>query len=467
MTEAPDSIYFLMFPDWEKEFRSNRWHYASRWAHHLPVVLVQAYDKLLNGQGITIDEPRIPGTRILQVAANPLDAPTFLNGLSQVSQVLADMKRHGYKRPILWAYDPQYLLTYATVPSALRVYHASENYFAFQGLTPKFMAALSSMVNVADLVVAVSDGVAQSFQTVASQSVEVVTNGCEYGFYAGGKPDEELTRLGADFSRIAIYGGNINDRLDFDLIVKLVQSQPETLFAFYGRVARLDTHDEAAWASLANQGNFRHFGAVPAERLPDVYMSAHVGIAPYKQRADLLDNLFPLKIFEMLSAGIPVVSSPFISLQDKKCAALQLAGDSDSFAAALASTDRRKLDDADRQQLAALCRAQDYDQKFEAVRGMVLGRARAKASAPIATLLPVDDADGLQPWLRKITEANALILAPPAEMFRVFLLTVSERFLNKVDATCPAWVRFLTYGLFRVIRLTPGRKRPNLDGNGS
>ncbi|MGE5477357.1 MAG: glycosyltransferase [Bacteroidales bacterium] len=468
MTEAPDSIYFLMFPEWEKEFRSNRWHYASRWARHLPVVLVQTRDELQGEYGISADEPRIPGTRILYVGANATDSPTFLNGLCQVRQVLNDMERHGYQRPILWAYDPQYLLSYASVPAAMRVYHATENYFAFEGLTAKFMASLSSMVQIADLVVAVSDGVAQSFQTVASQPVEVVTNGCEYELYAGGKPDQELAALGADFEQIAVYGGNINDRLDFDLITKLVQSYPRTLFAFFGRVARLDSQDEATWSGLAKYPNFRHFGAVPAERLPDVYMTAHVGIAPYKQRADLLGNLFPLKIFEMLSAGIPVVSSPFDSLLDKTGPALRLAGDDDGFVAALAATDRRGLSESDLQQLATFCRAQDYDEKFTRVRDLILSRARAKATAPLASLLAVNGAGELQRWLTNVTEATAAVAATPADLFRRLWQKLSTNFLNWVDLNFPAWVRYLVYGSLKVVRMAcrAFRSRQNNHQNG-
>ena len=43
---AADAIVFLIWPGWKTELRANRWHYASRWARHLPVILVQPVDGL-------------------------------------------------------------------------------------------------------------------------------------------------------------------------------------------------------------------------------------------------------------------------------------------------------------------------------------------------------------------------------------------------------------------------------------
>ena len=65
----------LMFPGWEHELRSNRWHYASRWAKHRPVVLVQPTE---SGAGAALAaEERIPELPYLHVAA-AVYAPGYL-----------------------------------------------------------------------------------------------------------------------------------------------------------------------------------------------------------------------------------------------------------------------------------------------------------------------------------------------------------------------------------------------------
>jgi len=62
-----DAVYFLMFAGWKRELRSNRWHYASRWARHVPVVLVQPDQVIVTKKLVVEPEPRIANCEILSV----------------------------------------------------------------------------------------------------------------------------------------------------------------------------------------------------------------------------------------------------------------------------------------------------------------------------------------------------------------------------------------------------------------
>src|SRR5690242_3554006 len=52
-----DSVYILLHQGWNNEARANRWHFATRWARHLPVVLVSP-DTVWAGH-VSRREPRI------------------------------------------------------------------------------------------------------------------------------------------------------------------------------------------------------------------------------------------------------------------------------------------------------------------------------------------------------------------------------------------------------------------------
>lgn len=437
----PDSVYMLLFPGWKNEFRSNRWHYASRWARHLPVTLVQPWPDVGPLQSAVEEEPRIQGCNILHVACNPEQGGSFLRGLLQAEQILAEMRRRGHVRPILWAYDPDYLEAFSLIPAALRIYHATENYFQFDDASPHFLGRLSGMINTADMTIAVSDGVAQSYQPASRSPIDVVTNGCDYAFFTGGTPDAELISAGRGFEKISVYGGNINDRLDFDLVNRLTDVLPQTLFAFFGRVSRLNESEAAIWQALKQKSNFRHFGVVPAERLPGLYAAAHLGIAPYKLRADLLDNLFPLKIFEMLAAGLPVVSAPFASLAGEAVSVLRLAGDEKAFVDGMVGLDRRALSDIERQQIDLMCRAQDYEGKFAAVRQMAEVRARSQPSSPWSAALGLADAAAVSGWIANVPECLARV-EPTASILLRQLAGIGKRRLETFAyRTLPAPVR--------------------------
>ena len=69
---------------------------------------------------------------------------------------------------------------------------------------------------------AVSTGVARGItEHVPEAKVMVVSNGCDYRAYAAGKPDQGAEALRQGYRKLAIYAGNINLRIDFDLLLTL------------------------------------------------------------------------------------------------------------------------------------------------------------------------------------------------------------------------------------------------------
>jgi glycosyltransferase involved in cell wall biosynthesis len=371
VTDGIDAAYLLLSQDdWTRGLRGNRWHWAKRWALHVPTVIVQPDQVGKLRPATTTAEPRIPNSRLLYVAHRCDDTL----GLVQAAQIAADANEHGFQRPLLWSYNPEMATAFGAVAAAARVYHATENYFGFEDLNPDFLARLRASISAADLVVAVSRGVANGFEAHAEpKATVVVTNGVDYRDYAGALPDPSLRDLGRRFRRITIYAGNVNSRLDFDLLHECVRRFEDTLFAFYGRVTLPDPVEAAAWQELIGKANAVFLGEVPAERLPALYSAADVGIIPYRRDALLVESGFPLKMLEMGAAGLPVVSTHM------KCViglagALVVAETSEEFIRAL----DKRLDDGltpdEREELERVCRHNDYDVKFEEVRAAIDAR---------------------------------------------------------------------------------------------
>lgn len=432
--------------------QGNRWHFARRWARILPVTLVQARLDLMGKPSIVVDEPRIPGARILYVGADPIDSPCALAGLSQVHQIFADMSVQGYQRPILWAYDPQYLPTYTMLPAVMRVYHATENYYSFPNMTDKFMGGLSAMVRQSDMVIAVSDGVAQSFQVAATRAVTVSPNGCDYSFYAAAVPDPEVQELSRQYSRIAIYGGNINDRINLKLLETALERFPDIAFVLIGPAHHSETENKTIWARLQKAPNFHYFGPVSSERLASCYAAADIGLAPYYFRPDLLDNLFPLKIFEMTSTGLPVVSSPFASLRPFAQSTLFLAESEEAFLSALSGLGRKDLTASEQAALRELSQAQDYDARFERVRDLVLAGCQVQASSPVLSAFSLTGGDALTEWLRRVPMAAYVEWEAPSQLFIRWLRKVVKEFAAWSDRVCPPWLNGLIQGALKQIK---------------
>src|SRR5262245_29746307 len=219
----PDIIYFLMFEGWEQELRSNRWHYAKRWARHVPVTLLQPTQAVASKCPVVRDEARIGNCRILSIKSSWSEWSYRHDSLVQLGQVTCDMEALGVRRPLLWLYNPNLVGLYAALPAVGRILHATENYFHFEGVPGWFLARHKLAIQISDTVVAVSDGVATSIrENVPAAPVTVVSNGCDYKEYSRFVPDEQLLDTRRAGQRIVIYAGNINSRLDYALIQRCV-----------------------------------------------------------------------------------------------------------------------------------------------------------------------------------------------------------------------------------------------------
>lgn len=368
-----DAVYFLMFDGWKEELRANRWHYASRWARCRPVILIQPHNE--DGSALVSEEAvaGMPNARILWIRQAVSASSYFRDSFEQAAEVANHMRLHGYRRPLLWIYNPQLAGLYAATPAVARVYHATENYFDFDGLPPFFYSQMRAALRMSDAVVAVSEGVARSIRNnVPGLNTAVVTNGCDYAAYARGCVDDTFLEERNGFARLAVYCGNINARLDFGLLQACCAAFPSTKFLFFGPVKDLPKSDMRQWRALLSCRNFSYRGPLDPTRLPDVYASADVGIIPYQQSRVLVENGFPLKVLEMGATGLPVVSTlmkPIVGL----AAAIRVADDKDSFLSALERTDRSTLTTQEREQLNRLCSAHDYDAKFREIVGIIAG----------------------------------------------------------------------------------------------
>ena len=133
-----------------------------------------------------------------------------------------------------------------------------------------------------------------------------------------------------------------------------------------GRLGELPATDETQRNQALAEPNVRYLGLAAPERLPDIYAAASLGFIPYQTNPMLVESGFSLKALEMAASGLPVVSSlmrPLCGL----ARALHVAADDNDFVAAVGRLDRVQISDADRDELIAAARANDYDAKFASV----------------------------------------------------------------------------------------------------
>lgn len=127
------------------------------------------------------------------------------------------------------------------------------------------------------------------------------------------------------------YFGNIERRLDFDLIKYLSEHNPDKSFVFAGPV-----NPEFIPEWFFQLPNVYTTGRLDYEQLPAILKGFDVALIPFK-KDDVSATIFPLKLFEYLGAGKPIVSTNFNpDLEEFTSGTVRFCPDSESFSKAVA-----------------------------------------------------------------------------------------------------------------------------------
>jgi glycosyltransferase involved in cell wall biosynthesis len=99
---------------------------------------------------------------------------------------------------------------------------------------------------------------------------------------------------------IGFYGFISEDWIDFDLLNEMAAQHPEWSIVLIGRT-KLDL------AAVMQHDNIHFLGVRPFDQLPDYNRAFDVAIIPFVIN-ELTESSNPLKLFEYLASGLPVVS---------------------------------------------------------------------------------------------------------------------------------------------------------------
>jgi glycosyltransferase involved in cell wall biosynthesis len=95
------------------------------------------------------------------------------------------------------------------------------------------------------------------------------------------------------------------------LVQELARARPEWSFAFVGPIGPGDPRTDVS--ALTAEPNVHLLGPRSYAELPAVLRTADAGLIPYA-RNQLTGSIFPMKVYEYLAAGLPVVATPLPAL---------------------------------------------------------------------------------------------------------------------------------------------------------
>ncbi len=101
------------------------------------------------------------------------------------------------------------------------------------------------------------------------------------------------------------YFGAVERRIDYDLLKKVARMNPDKTFVLVGPVQDVFIPD-----GFKREPNIKLIGAVPYSEMPSILKAFDVALIPFK-KDEVSSTIFPLKLFEYLGAGKPVVATDF------------------------------------------------------------------------------------------------------------------------------------------------------------
>jgi len=324
-------IVCVGFADWDTELWTNQHHLMSRLARRNRVLFVES---------LGLRRPQLAGRDVRRIARRlrrGLAPPRHIDGLDVLSPLVLPLhsnrgaralnarllpalvgraaRRLGLERPILWGYVPQAEMLIDALNPSLVVYHCVDDISAHELIdTASFRAAEERFAARADLVLASAPELVRRMREYSGNVLEA-PNVADTELFAGALEDgpTDSALAGLPRPRIVFTGAISQVKLDIGLIVELARSRPAWSIALIGPVGAGDPHTDIS--ALAAEPNIHLLGMRQYGELPAVLRGADAGLIPYA-RNELTNSIFPMKVYEYLAAGLPVVSTPLPALAD-------------------------------------------------------------------------------------------------------------------------------------------------------
>jgi teichuronic acid biosynthesis glycosyltransferase TuaH len=181
------------------------------------------------------------------------------------------------------------------------------------------LARHEELLDHADLVTGVSPGLLDGIEGTRARTL-LLPNGCDVDHFT--RPHAPPPELAGDEVVVGFAGG-LTWRVDFELLAAVAEARPDWRLALVGEGP----------AAEPGPPNLVRFGAKPYAELPAWVQRFDVALIPYRQEPFNLAS-FPLKVFEYLAAGTPVVSTPLPALEGM-APFVRIAADAEQYVAAV------------------------------------------------------------------------------------------------------------------------------------
>ncbi|MCF7824322.1 MAG: glycosyltransferase [Candidatus Marinimicrobia bacterium] len=237
-----------------------------------------------------------------------------------------------FDRPVLWTFLHQTADIVSTLNEKVAIYHCVDDWpallpMAKMGNPKTIIADEDHLIRKVDIVFRVSEKLL-SDRSVENTPLVEIPNGVDFErFNAALHEEVNVPSDLKDLSRPIIgFSGSIGPWIDIDLIRKVAQKNPEASVVLIGL-----NEKNSRLKSLLEEKNIHFLGMKQRTEVPNYLANFDVCLMPF-DKGQVGEGLLPLKMFEYLAVGKPIVAISSKTMHDF-INVLFLAEDDDSFLA--------------------------------------------------------------------------------------------------------------------------------------
>jgi len=243
----------------------------------------------------------------------------FASYEEKVRRVARFMRRNAWPDPIVWVYHPLFADALDLLPRKLLVYDCVDNYASFPEYQPVagwLNAREERLCRNADLVITTSAPLYEEKRAYNPDHTHLVHNvGDAEHFAKSRSASTELPRdmVGLPHPRIGFVGAVSDYKLDLEWLQHLARARPHWQLILIGPVGLSDESTDVR--ALRRMSNVHLLGHRAYADLPAYLRAVDVTVIPYRINR-YTEGVFPIKFFELLATGKPVVISRLPALAE-------------------------------------------------------------------------------------------------------------------------------------------------------
>lgn len=296
---------------------------------------LQSFDFLKSKKGLSVFRPLglIPFQRFQAIFR--------LNRKFIPFQVRFFLKLRQVKKPLLWLLSPLANEFVGSLGERAVVYDCVDFWRLLDPVeNKKQVAAENWLLSQATVVFANSSALTDEHRG-ANANIHVVPCGCDTSLFQADKKLAKPKELAKIAPPIIGLVGHLDHRLDFSLIKRVIENNPKFSFVFIGPETAYTPYEKRrvgkGLGQLKKLPNTYFLGKKPKERLPSFIQWFNLGIVPYDSKIPFVAKSNPMKVYEYLAMGKPVVAIPIESLVELDRQVITLTDSAKEFSQAVSS----------------------------------------------------------------------------------------------------------------------------------